>query len=68
MPIYEWSCKKCKKSVDIIRSFAEYENGPAEDELPAVEEEPCEHEWFRNIGDNTTVVKGNGWGSGKGSW
>jgi predicted nucleic acid-binding Zn ribbon protein len=64
MPIYSWVNKKSGKSVEVIRAFADYEKPPTEEEAPE-EKEP---EWERNIGADITVVKGNGWGNGKGHW
>lgn len=67
MPIYTWLDKKSGTTVEIIRSFKDYENPPEGDELPA-ELQGKECDWERQIGDNQSVVKGNGWGAGKGSW
>lgn len=70
MPLYEWHCAKCKKSIDVLRSFDEYENPPTADDLsssPAAAE--CNHHWSRKVGGNQAVVKGPGWGyRSKGSW
>ena len=67
MPIYLWVDKKSGKQVEIIRSFAEYENPPEGDEVPA-ELQGTEPQWERSIGDKISLVKGNGWGAGKGYW
>lgn len=64
MPMYTWTDKKSGKEVTVIRTFAEYENPPTQEEAPDIQDP----EWERNIGDKITVTKGNGWGSGKGYW
>jgi len=64
MPIYTYQDKKSGKKVDVIRSFNDYENPPTKEEAPGLEDP----EWERQIGDNQVVVKGNGWGGGKGYW
>lgn len=64
MPMYTWQDKKTEKRVDVIRSFADYELPPTEEEAPGFQDP----EWVRVIGESISVTKGNGWGSGKGYW
>ncbi len=64
MPLYLWLDKKTGKTVEIMRSFAEYEKPPTEEESPGT----AEAEWERQIEGGQSVVKGQGWGSGKGYW
>lgn len=64
MPLYLWLDKKTGKTVEVMRSFAEYEKPPMEEESPGT----AEAEWERQIEGGQSVVKGQGWGSGKGYW
>ena len=67
MPMYTWQDKVSSTVVTVVRAFSEYENPPEEEEIPeAIRGQ--EHEWERLIGADIAVVKGNGWGSGKGYW
>lgn len=71
MPIYDWSCKKCGTAVPVIRSFAEYEVPPSDEEVrdAPVCNEGTAHVFVRVIGGKQTVLKGPNWGWGKkGSW
>lgn len=66
MPLYMWTDKNTGKEVTVLRTFAEYESPPTEEEAPRQPgEEPAD--WVRDIGSNIAVVKGYGWG-GKGHW
>ena len=64
MPMYLWTDSKSKKEVSVMRKFSEYEVPPTAEEAPDVEDP----DWVRDIGGNIAVVKGQGWGSGKGYW
>jgi len=71
MPLYYWECKTCGCSTEVIRSFDAYEEKPEPDELP--EGSKCtspggEHDFKRLLGGKVHVVKGSGWGGGKGNW
>lgn len=71
MPLYQYRCKKCKRSLEILRQFAEFDVPPQAEEVatndPSLPECP-EHEWERLIGGNQSIVKGWNWGGGKGNW
>lgn len=65
MPLYTWEDTNTKKRVDVLRSFAEYENPPTEEEAPDIENP----EWVRVIGDKIALTRGPNWGWGsKGNW
>ena len=62
--MYLWLDKRTGKTVEVMRSFAEYEKPPTEEEAPGM----SDAEWERQIEGGQAVVKGQGWGSGKGNW
>lgn len=71
MPLYRWKCKTCEGTVEVLRSFGDYEKGPEPDEVP--EGFKCRdpeggHDFERTISGKVNVVKGAGWGGGKGNW
>lgn len=69
MPIYCWHDKNSELKVEVIRSFAEYENPPVDDELPEAERgKQDSRKWERIIGSDIRVMRGAGWGMGKGYW
>lgn len=68
MPIYTYMEKKSGIKVDIIRTFDNYDKPPEGDEIPEELRKKKKLQWERQIGDNQVVVKGNGWGAGKGYW
>lgn len=63
MPLYLWLDKKTGRTVEVMRSFAEYEKPPTEEEAPDM----ADADWERQIEGGQSVVKGQGWG-GKGTW
>lgn len=69
MPMYKWLDKKSGKDIEVIRTFDEFENPPQRDEVEKLltDEEFAAAEWERVIGI-PGVVKGYGWGQGKGNW
>lgn len=66
MPLYTWRCSKCQTSAEVFRTFDEYQLPPNSEEYSG-SPKPCDHDWSREIG-KTNVVKGGGWGGGKGYW
>lgn len=68
MPIYHWVDKKTDKSIEVIRTFSEYEVPPTEQEVLEAKLEFSEPpEWVRII-NYVAVKKGHRWGGGKGNW
>ena len=68
MPIYAWQDKKSKQTVEVVRSFADYEQPPTAQEVIEAKVELTEPpEWERVIG-KVGVKKGYRWGGGKGNW
>lgn len=68
MPLYNWRCETCKEEIDVLRSFADYEQGPQPEELPQDKtDKTCAHKWTRVVNPVKTI-KGIGWGAGKGNW
>ena len=65
-PLYNWVCDGCKVEIDVLRSFAEYEQEPQAEELPEATPEPCTHKWRRVVNPAKTI-RGIGWGK-KGHW
>jgi hypothetical protein len=71
MPLYPWKNLKTQKEVEVMRTFDEYKEPPTLEEALAQgmdEGEFNEAEWFKVIGKNIKVVRGDGWGGGKGNW
>lgn len=64
MPFYRWVDKKTGKEVEVLRIFADYEKPPTKEEAPDIEDP----EWERQVSGGQSVVKGHGWGNGKGYW
>lgn len=68
MPLYCWEDKKTGKQVEIMRSFDEYRDLPLREEAKELtDEEFAAAEWTKILG-TPNVVKGRGWGGGKGYW
>jgi predicted nucleic acid-binding Zn ribbon protein len=68
MPMYLYEDKVTGKQVEVLRSFDEYEKLPdAEEAKELSPEEFANAQWVRLVGAST-VVKGRGWGLGKGFW
>lgn len=71
MPLYDWQDNRTKKQVLVMRSFAEYQEPPTEEEAVKeglTEDEAKEADWERLIGAGIQVSKGDAWGPGKGNW
>jgi putative FmdB family regulatory protein len=66
MPLYEWACAKCKKAVEVLRSFDGYRDPPTPEEVDAACPEG-EHEFEKRI-KAPLVARAPGWGGGKGNW
>lgn len=66
MPIYTYKDKKTDVHVEVIRDFKDWDRLPEGKEIPE-SLAGTEPDWERVIG-NVSVVKGHGWGAGKGSW
>lgn len=66
MPLYQWKCKKCSHLVNVLRSIADIDREPEEDD---VENVPCSpdgdvryrHQWERLISRTSFHLTGNGW-------
>lgn len=68
MPIYRYRDKKTGKQVDVIRSFAEFEQPPtAEEGTRAGVELTGDEDWERVL-SGFQLVKSDVWGGGKGNW
>jgi len=68
MPLYTYTDKKTNKSVDVLRSFADYEKPPLREELPNMDNEEFNAaEWVRDINGGQVVVRASNW-AGKGNW
>lgn len=67
MPQYMWLCEGCGQEVEVIRPLAQFEVPPTAEEAggPGVEHE---HKWKSILSKPPAVVKGPGWGGGKGRW
>lgn len=62
MPTYSYRCKKCNKTVDVIRTMNEFDIPPSTDEFPI--EETCDHaETERVLLSAPKKAYGDGWGS-----
>jgi predicted nucleic acid-binding Zn ribbon protein len=72
MPLYHYACKKCKYSVEIIRTMKESEDLPTEQEITeecsSPESTDKKHDLERLIKSAPGVMKGGSWGNGKGYW
>lgn len=68
MPLYHYACKKCKYSVEIIRTMKESEEPPTEQEITQECTSPDSHDLERLIKSAPGVMKGGSWGNGKGYW
>lgn len=71
MPLYVWLEKKSGKTIDILRSFDDYQVPPTEDEALGAglnEEEVGEAEWEKRLGTGIQVIRGDSWGGSKGNW
>ncbi len=68
MPIYSRQCNKCEKIIEIIRSMAESDIPPTEDEIGPITD--CPHEkWTNIITHAPKKAYAPGWGSDrKGSY
>lgn len=67
MPLHTWNCTHCGKDVEVVRRIHEDATPPQPDEL-GPGEGGCDHVWAKVIRAAPGVVKGRGWGPGKGSW
>lgn len=70
MPLYRWENKATSKEVEVLRSFADYENIPTREECSQwTDEEYAAAVWDRLIAGNQRVIRGDNWGPGsKGNW
>jgi predicted nucleic acid-binding Zn ribbon protein len=72
MPLYNYECKKCKYSIEVIRKMQDSEVAPTEEEVLG-EENKCSdgtshHDLERRLKSAPGILKGGSWGSGKGYW
>ena len=69
MPMYSWIDETTGKSVDIINSFDNSERPPLREQVDAdMGDEEFGRAVWRKILNAPGVVKGYGWGGGKGNW
>jgi len=61
MPLYRWADADGKE-IEVIRTFDDFEVPPTEEEAPEFTAP-----WTRLLGISK-VIKGYGWGAGKGAW
>lgn len=66
MPQYLYRCLTCDHRVAVIRSIKSYDVKPDPEES-GVDCFEGPHTWERQVGA-PAVVKGRGWGGGKGAW
>lgn len=66
MPMYSWSCAKCKKELDIFRSFSEYDDRPQTDD-PGYPDTKCDHKWEKIL-HRFHLTRGPDWKGKKGNW
>lgn len=70
MPMYSWKDETSGKQVDIIRKFDASDEPPKRDDISPKDmsdAEVDEAKWTKVL-NNPAVVKGRGWGGGKGYW
>lgn len=69
MPMYRYKDERTGTEIDVLRSFDEWEVPPNREETQQhwSDSEFEKAEWTRVIGI-PGVVKGHGWGGGKGNW
>jgi predicted nucleic acid-binding Zn ribbon protein len=63
MPMYAWEHKKTKEIIEVIRSFDDSDVPPTKEEAKGLT-----GKWEKIIGGKQTILKGRGWGPGKGNW
>lgn len=70
MPIYNWECKACGQSAEVIRPLSRFDEPPTGEEAPPPVEAcgPAGHTWERIHTSAPRTIKGPSWGPGKGSW
>lgn len=70
MPFYEYKCKNCGRSLEILRQFSEFDLPPVAEEVTEDPSLPaCSgHDWERQIGGNQTLTRGPNWTGRKGYW
>ncbi len=64
MPMYLWKCVKCEQEMEVVRSIADYEIQPSEDDkAPKCRTARTKHKWERRIpsGSGTFHLVGYGW-------
>lgn len=68
MPIYQYIDHSTAERIEVVRTFEEWEAPPTREEAHQwTDEEYQNASWERVIGV-PGVVKGQGWGGGKGNW
>jgi putative FmdB family regulatory protein len=71
MPLYNYHCKKCELDVEVLRSFAEYEQVPEPEEFipkAKAKQKKCKHQWERLLGSDIRAFRGANWKGAKGYW
>lgn len=73
MPIYDALCEKCGATVGYLRSMAESDSLPREEEekdLVPGNKKPCKkkHKWKKVMLGAPAKKLGPNWGAGKGNW
>ena len=63
MPMYTWEHMETKKTVEVIRGFADSGVPPTVEEAGGLE-----GAWEKLIGGKQTLLKTGRWGAGKGNW
>lgn len=66
MPMYDWICTRCAAQAEVIRPIADSDLYPTPEETTKCPGEET-HDWVRRL-SAPSVVKGDGWGGGKGNW
>ena len=75
MPLYNYKCKRCGETREVLRNFKDYQV-PPEPEGCLIERSEDQdentnsslHKWERYITGDLTITKGDSWGGGKGNW
>jgi len=72
MPMYRYQYIPTKEEIEVLRKFDEYTQIPTEQELGEdgwdIEDGHREESNWQRILGTPKIVKGDGWGAGKGRW
>ena len=68
MPMYPYTCSRCKCQVEVVRPVDRRDVAPdADDGAPDCTSDEG-HAWVRGLNRGLVAVAGPSWGPGKGGW